>query len=480
MEDRVVSRRNVIVVLTDQLRSHALGCYGNRQIKTPNIDTLSAEGFQFDHMVSNCPICMPARSALLSGQYARRCTGNLNNHHLLDENGQWYFPDPPERVRTQLIERTLPELLKEAGYYNHLIGKWHVHPEPRLVGFDSWCYPLAYHRYYQQCFFDNDTAYIVDEFAPFFEANKVRAFLTEYDRKEPFFLFYNISLPHMPVGQIPNEYENLYDPDTIELRRNVRSGGAEQDRAWMENYIRYYYRDQMIPVPDRFLENLDIRRITALYNAFVTITDDLLGRLMATLQATGHAADTVVLFSSDHGDMLGSHGLYNKSQLYDEAVRVPLILHGPGIPSGRSREQIAQTIDLMPTLIDTCGLSPAPYADGRSLLPVIAGEVETLAENQAFIECTNYKMGIRTPEFTYGVQVDPETLEVRDDALEFFDCTHDPYQEQNLAKAPPAHLAGTAAELRERVLEWHRVTPWLDNPHRGPVPGGPRAIGRHR
>jgi hypothetical protein len=168
-----MGKKNVVVILTDQHRSHAL----------------AARGFQFDYMASNFPICMLARSALLSGQYTQRCTGNLNTHHLLD--------------------------------------KWHINPEPRLVGFDSWCYPLAYHRYYQQAFFEDDTAYVVDESAPFFEADKVEAFLNGYEREEPFFLFCNISLPHMPVRQIPEEYEHLYDLDQVELRKNVRSGGEE-------------------------------------------------------------------------------------------------------------------------------------------------------------------------------------------------------------------------------------------------------------
>lgn len=461
-----MSKKNLVVILTDQLRSQALGCYGNREIQTPHIDALSAGGFQFDHMVSNCPICMPARSALLSGQYARRCTGNLNNHHLIDGKGRWYFPDPPERVRTQLPGKTLPELLKDAGYRNHLIGKWHVHPEPRLLGFDSWCYPLAYHRYYQQCFFENDTAYVVDEFAPFYEARKVKEFISEYDREEPFFLFYNISLPHMPVGQIPGEYEHVYDPKQTELRQNVRSGGEEQDRLWLENYVRYYFGNEKIEVPERFLRDLDIRRVTALYNAFVTITDTLVGQVMTTLRESGLAEDTLVLFTSDHGDMLGSHGLYNKSQLYDEATRVPLILNGPDVPRGRSTNQMAQIIDILPTLVESCGLTSAAHADGQSLRPILSGEAVTLEKNHAFIECTNYNMGIRTPDFLYGIQVDPATLEVTNDALHFYDCGQDAYQQQNLAMDPPEELKETAHELRDQVLDWHRTTPWLENPHR--------------
>lgn len=462
-----MDKKNIVVILTDQLRAQSVGCYGNQEIQTPNIDQLAGKGFRFDQMISNCPVCMPARSALLSGQYTRRCTGNLNNHHLLDKKGGWFFPDPPERVRTQLLDKTLPEYLKEAGYTNKLIGKWHVHPEPRLLGFDSWCYPMVYHRYYQQGYFEGNTAYIVDDFAPFFEAEKVRDFLTTHDKEKPFFLFYNISLPHMPLGQIPEDFEELYDPKTIGLRKNVKSIDQKLDERWFENYMNYYYQNQKIKIPERFLKNPDIKKVTALYNAFVTITDTLIGQLMQNLKRAGFGENTLILFTSDHGDMLGSHGLYNKSQLYEEAVRVPLIIKGPDIVPGKNTEQIAQTIDLMPTILDYCGLQyDDTSVDGQSLFPIIKGEKKTMDRNHAFIECTNYKIGIRTPRYTYGVQVDPESLQITDDALQFYDLQEDPYQETNLAGSTDPQPQSISKKLKEKVIRWHKDTPWLDNPVR--------------
>jgi arylsulfatase A-like enzyme len=462
-----MDKKNIVIILADQLRAQSLGCYGNQDVGTPNIDQLARDGFRFDQMISNCPVCMPARSALLSGQYTRRCTGNLNNHHLIDKNGQWFFPDPPERVRTQLLDKTLPEYLKEAGYTNKLIGKWHVHPEPRLLGFDSWCYPMVYHRYYQQGFFEGSTAYIIDDFAPFFEAEKVNDFLTSHDKETPFFLFYNISLPHMPLGQIPEHYEELYDPESIKLRKNVTSIDPQLDEIWFENYMNYYYQNHKIKIPERFLRDLDIKKVTSLYNAFVTITDTLIGQLMQNLERAGFGANTLLLFTSDHGDMLGSHGLYNKSQLYEEAVRVPLIMKGPEIEPGVNTEQIVQTIDLMPTILDYCGLTfNESSVDGQSLYPILKNKKTSLACNHAFIECTNYKIGIRTPRYTYGVQVDPESLEVTDDAMQFYDLEEDPYQEQNRAGIADPQLQSISKNLKEKVIRWHEETPWLDNPFR--------------
>ena len=459
--------KNIVVVLTDQLRSQSLGCYGNQEIQTPHIDRMAEKGFRFDQMVSNCPVCMPTRSALLSGQYTRRCTGNLNNHHQLDTKGEWFFPDPPDRIRNQLLDKTLPEYLKDAGYTNKLIGKWHVHPEPRLLGFDSWCYPMVYHRYYQQGYFEGNTAYIVDDFAPFFEAEKVKEFLTNHDKSKPFFLYYNISLPHMPLGQIPEEFENFYNPETIKLRQNVTSMDPELDEIWFENYMNFYYNNHKIEIPDRFLTDPDIRKITSLYNSFVTITDELIGKLLANLESSGFIDDTIIIFSSDHGDMLGSHGLYNKSQLYEEAIRVPLILNGPDITPGENTKQIAQTIDLMPTLLEYCGLNyNENEIDGQSLYPLIKGERKTLDYNHAFIECTNYKMGVRTPKYTYGIQIDPESLQVSDAAMLFYDLENDPYQETNLTQTNDPHLKDISENLKERVINWHKDTPWLENPFR--------------
>ena len=190
---------------------------------------------------------MPARSALLSSQYTRRCTGNLNNDHRFNEAGHWYFPDPPARTRSQLLDKTLPEYLKEAGYYNKLIGKWHIHPEPSLLGFDSWCHPLAYHRYFQQTYFEDDTAFVVDDFAPFFESQRVAEFLASRQQQkaecaeQPFFLYYNISLPHGPMGQIPDEYLQRYDPATVQLRENVRHEDTPHARKAIATYIDGYF-----------------------------------------------------------------------------------------------------------------------------------------------------------------------------------------------------------------------------------------------
>ncbi|MFW6213702.1 MAG: sulfatase-like hydrolase/transferase [Spirochaetota bacterium] len=454
-------RENIIVIVSDQLRIHALD---DREIRTPHIDRLRGESFEFHTAVSNCPICMPARSALLSGQYTRRCTGNLNNHHKFDREGQWYFPDPPERRRTQLLDKTLPEYLSEAGYYNKLIGKWHIHPEPRLLGFDSWCYPLAYHRYYQQGYFEDDTAYIADEFAPELEARKMREFISGYEDERPFFLYYNLSFPHMPLGNLPEPHRSMYDPAKLTLRENVRSDDPEQLAHWIEAYLSYYFRDQHVPIPDEVRrEYSSLEGITALYNGAVTLVDDMIGELVAELKKAGLYDSTTIVFTADHGDMLGSHAHYNKSQLYEEAIRVPLIVRSPRVDPGRTDAQIAQLIDVTPTLLDYLGIAAETSVDGQSLLPVLTRERATLPTNHAFVECTSNKIGVRTPEYLYGMKIDPADHSITDRELEFFSLEEDPLELRNLAGEVPAELLPVATELRSRLESWHNETPWLPN-----------------
>ena len=452
-------RENIVLILSDQLRIHAID---DPDTRTPHIDQLRQESFEFHTAVTNCPICMPARSALMSGQYTRRCTGNLNNHHKIDKGGQWYFPDPPERTRTQLLDKTLPEYLSENGYYNKLIGKWHIHPEPRLLGFDSWCFPLAYHRYYHQCYFEDDTAYVVDEFAPDLESRKMKEFVSGYQDDRPFFLYYNLSFPHMPLGNLPEPYLSMYDPEEVTLRENVRSDDPQKLAHWIEAYLSYYFRDQHVPISDEIRRKYSsLEGITALYNGAVAVVDNMIGELVAELKKAGIYDSTTIVFASDHGDMLGSHAHYNKSQLYEEAIRVPFLIRSPRIDPGRNDDQIAQLIDVTPTLLDYLGISAESPFDGQSLVPVLTRECATLPTNHAFIECTSNKIGVRTPDYVYGMKIDPADHSITDPEIEFFSLADDPFEMQNLAGKIPADLSPVANDLRSRVETWHYQTPWL-------------------
>ena len=142
--------KNIVICLCDQLRASEVGCYGNEVIQTPHIDALAETGMRFEHGVTNDPLCMPARSTVVSGQYARTCTGQLNNTSVLFDPkrgvaGGWMMPPYPEMGRPHLPDQTLPECLKAAGYHTAAIGKWHIHSWPHEVGFDEFVIPRTQH-----------------------------------------------------------------------------------------------------------------------------------------------------------------------------------------------------------------------------------------------------------------------------------------------------------------------------------------------
>ena len=410
---------NVVVIFLDQMPAYALGSHGNSLAGTPHIDRLAESGVRFELGITNNPLCTPARAALLSGQYSRRSLGAVGNEPAdegsLDE-------------RTALLDPTLPELFQQAGYHTAAIGKWHMPSDPFLLGFDYALHAAdPSEKYYGRTFLENDRSNsklsvenaretFVEGFVFDFLRDKVREFIT--DRADaatrddkPFFLYYTIELPHMPIGpgNLPDKYVTMYDPETVPLRPNVFiDGEPAYDEWWFKVYTiwDYIFRNVPTPVPDResdkLREGFDLRDLTAYYYGAVTAADDLVGDVMDALEKAGVADNTIVVLSSDHGENLGSHHWFNKDLLLEESYRVPMIYRWPaGLDPRVNRGQIASMIDVMPTLLELAGLAGARHVDGQSLLPVLRGETESLPRNHAIIETEFYHIGIRTPTHLY-------------------------------------------------------------------------------
>ena len=469
---------NVIVCFTDQFRAFEAACYGHPTVDTPHIDRLSREGFRFDIGVTNSPVCSPARANLLSGQYARSAAGSIENVGSIGEQ------------RTRFPNATMPELFQQAGYDTAHIGKWHIHVDPFLLGFDYAYYPAEIpHRYYhrvmrearhEQGRLSTDTGEekIVDGFMPQTVSNKMRQYVRE-NKSRPFFLNYCVSLPHMPIGRgnVPDKYIGLYNRNDVVLRENVfQNGQMSHDEWWFKVYTiwDYYWRTRgggggEIPT-DRLPENFDLRDLTALYYEAVTCTDDLVGELMDTLQENGIADNTIVVLASDHGDLLGSHNAYNKDRIWEEAIRVPMIYHFPnGWGHAETDKQVASNIDILPTVLDACGLRIPNHVQGQSLLPVIRGVRTALDRDYAMVEVKGYsccdwvlprsQMGIRTPTHKYGIELDENERTVRNDRWLFYDLRNDPFELENLAKSNEQHEL--ASHLRKTTVNWNATTPWM-------------------
>jgi len=454
---------NVIVCLCDQLRAFDVGCYGSSFVRTPNMDALASEGVRFETACSNNPVCTPGRSILLSGQFSRTCAGSLINVGE-PEPERSIFPDP-----------TLADAFRSAGYRTGLVGKWHIGSHPRCLGFDSAFFPHHSHRYTGQTYFDIDGGHeVVKGFAPEAEADELARFI-EVARDKPFFLFYNISQPHMPLADMPDRYKTMYTPADVPLRSNVFADGAPAyDERWFLIYLwDYLYYDKRLPHTVKLPDGFDLRALTALYDGSVSWADDQLGELMRRLASAGLDENTIVVFTSDHGDNLGSQQLFNKDQLYEESIRIPMIFRWPGglatPPSppfqggagGVIDTQVASLVDVMPTLLSLAGVHVPDSVQGVDLSSVLGGDETTIGENAAFIETSAGDVGIRTPTHLYGIKKAKDgrrrTSDVIDDRRMFFDVARDPLEMENLAAEPDA----IADELRERVLRWDRETAWL-------------------
>ncbi len=470
---------NVVVCLTDQLRPFELGCYGGQVVDTPHIDRLASEGCRFDVGVTNSPVCSPARATVLSGQYARTCTGSIRNVGSVS------------RRRTRLPDPTLPELLATEGFRTGHVGKWHVHVDPFLLGFDSAYYPVEIpHRYYGRAMreavrqtgalaSDSGTEAIVAGFMPDAASQKMRHFIREH-RDRPFFLNYSVSLPHMPIGpgNIPQRYVGRHNPNKVDLRANVynREGELFRDDWWFKVYTRWDYfwrtRNGAPDAPgDRLPDGFDLRDLIAYYCDAVACTDDLIGDLLGALDEEGLSDNTIVVLSADHGELLGNHGTFNKDRLYEEAVRVPMIYRHPGGFGGSvSTAQVASNVDIAPTVLAACGLDVPAHMQGQSLLPVLRGDRAAADRDHAFIEAAGYPgisyamqhslMGMRTPTHKFGVEVEEDDRAVRNDRAVFHDLRKDPFELENLARTD--QQPNIADGMREALLAWHGSTPWLD------------------
>ncbi|UVI33284.1 sulfatase family protein [Paenibacillus spongiae] len=457
---------NIIVVMCDQLRAFETGCYGNPIIRTPHIDRLAGEGVRFEYAVTNNPVCMPARSSLLSGQYSRSCIGTTGNITEPDENGRMHLPEYPSKHRRTMLGPTLPEELNKLGYRTALIGKWHIDPAPETIGFEESLYPYVHHRHTGQTFIRGAEAAeeTVAAFSVEFEADQVERFLAKpHDR--PFFLYYNISPPHMPLDDAPEDYKSMYSPESVPLRPNVydEEGKPAYDEEWFKIYLwDFLYYQHRMPHTAELPEGFDLNKLTALYYGLTTWVDDTVGKLMDALKRHGHSERTIVVFLSDHGDNLGSHGHFNKSQLYDESIRIPLVFHSPAYWDPRiNGQQVAQIIDIMPTLLDIAGGIIPDGVQGRSLKPILDGTCDVVASSEAYVETDSRLVGIRTAHHLYGVRLSDDFRSVEDDRAFFFDLRRDPYEMNNLAGTE--EQPEVAAELRSKVLEWIRVTPWLNS-----------------
>ena len=320
---------NILLITCDQMRPFELGCHGHPLVKTPNIDRLAANGVRFETACTTNPVCTPARASMISGQYARTCQGMLGCTGE-PASHRYHFPDTTIAERLSLGYYDANGI--NSGYDTALTGKWHIGVHPRLLGFNQAIYPKVYHLNSNQLYYDiNGNNWIQEGYCPPFEIEKSSEFIRR-ERNCPFFLFHNISLPHMPYFDVPARYREKYRPEEMILRPNVWKDGKmyfeeEPFLIYLYDYLHYVeHKDEY----NNLLDGYDLRNLYADYCGLITAVDDQVGQLLDSLEDSGKSENTIVVFTSDHGDNLGSHHLWNKVSVNDEAIRVPFIVSWPG------------------------------------------------------------------------------------------------------------------------------------------------------
>jgi arylsulfatase A-like enzyme len=276
---------------------------------------------------------------------------------------------------------------------------------------------------------------------------------------DPFFLFYNISPPHCPMSDGPEKYLSMYRPEDIPIRPNVDLSTplADQDH-WFKVYRwDYRYYNHHLPYTEDLPEDFTLQRVIAEYYGMTTWVDDAVGRMLAALEDNGLAEDTIVIFTSDHGDYLGSHGRVQKGDLHEESIRIPMLASWPGKLEPRApSEQVMSLVDVMPTLLGLLGEGVPEHVHGRDLSPILRGESSCLPGNEhAFVE-TGMGAGIRTPSHLYGLPFQPGTKQLDETPTYCWDLVQDEYELENLAAALP----DCAGELDRRLRDWDARTPW--------------------
>lgn len=412
---------NILLILPDQMRASATGCLGNDQIQTPHIDALAKSGILFRRTYANTPVCCPARAILLTGAYPH-VNGMLANDLRLRE----------DRV-------TIAENLKDAGYRTGFVGKWHldggprdpgfVPPGPRRQGFDFWAAYECHHKHFRPTYFrDTPDIITVNKFEPEASCDFAVEFLKSQPKGQPFFLTVQMGPPHDPYGA-PEEYMRRYIPERITPPANwqpnseARPPAAKAKKAGGKSVVP--------AIPPGGLAEI------AAYYAAITAIDDQVGRLLKTLADLGLEENTIVIFTSDHGDMLGSHGLRRKRKPYDESARVPGIIRWPAkIPKGQAVDTLFSHVDMAPTLLALAGLPIPSHMQGTDLSRVALGQTTTGPDAvllQIFVPYNPDQVpkpwrGIVTARYTYA----------RFEHLPWLllDRTSDPAELKNLANNP--------------------------------------------
>jgi arylsulfatase A-like enzyme len=428
---------NILFVFSDQHRWCDLGCYGNPDVISPNLDRLAETGLQFTHCISNSPVCVPARGSLLSGLYPM--------HHGAITN------DLP--ICTDL--ESVADVLKKKGYRTGYFGKWHLGGVPRdrfipkeeRLGFDEWKVNNCDHNYLNSFYYDEDNVRHEINGYDAAEYTSLACDFIRRNRNESWGLWLSWGPPHDPYFDVPRKYLDLYKDRKLTPRENL----ADE----IVNRL-----DQPHWTKDETLEKLKG------YYAHITALDEQFGRLFQCLEKTGQLDNTLIVYTSDHGDQLGSQGWTNKQFPYEESIRVPLIARLPGTVRPGVCDELIGLADLPVSLMSLLGC-PLTAPDGGNLRALFREEgaqgqeacyiFDLVPCHQSMDRGTDAWRGVRTARYTYACHADGSPWLL-------FDNETDPFQQNNLIGKPgfEALRRQLHGQTEQYAKQHDALRPWPD------------------
>jgi arylsulfatase A-like enzyme len=396
---RVSRKPNLVFILADQWRAQAAGYAGDTNAETPNLDKLAAESVNFSNAVSGCPVCCPYRAGLLTGRYPLTHGVFLN--------------DVPLNVDAVSIAHAF----NRAGYETGYIGKWHLDgrdrsafiPKERRQGFKFWKAFGCTHNYNNSFYYADENVRLKwDGYDAIAQTREAQRYIREHAAGKPFTLFLSWGPPHAPYHTAPEKYRKQFNEAQIKLRPNV---------------------------PKKF--EAEARKALAGYYAHIAALDDCIADILQTLKESNLEKDTILVFTSDHGDMLYSQGGRKKQQPWDESIMVPFLLRYPAKlgDKGRTVYIPINTPDIMPTLLGLSGIEIPDTVEGNDFSGFLT-KMEKPKDDTALISCPSpfgqwtrarggreYR-GVRTSQYTYVRDLNGPWL--------LYDNKNDPFQLNNL------------------------------------------------
>ncbi|MFA5689246.1 MAG: sulfatase-like hydrolase/transferase [Kiritimatiellales bacterium] len=464
---------NILWLMSDQHNANCMGVAGHPDVRTPNLDRIAKNGVLFNRAYTNNPVCAPARCTLMSGQYVK--THGISGNVVRDVHS---------------ISPNVARLFRENGYETGLVGKAHLPAHWIRDGFEFFRFSdLTDADSYkpQTCHYFNDlieagiadlydhggivpghpdrgdkafVSELPEEFSlEAWTGRKGVEFLEQRNREKPFFLKVSFQRPHNPFSP-PESRAHDYNPEMLTLPENAVDY-LERGFAGKPQFMRDYtaVRDGS-GYPYRSTDSTDLRVQMAAHFTLITMLDEAIGAVLKKIEEQRELENTVIVYTADHGDFAGEHGMTLKNfGIYESIHRIPFILAGPGIPKGKTIDAIIENTDFYPTLTALAGIENEKGIDGRSVLP----EAEGRRNGHEFTVC---EWDFIAPQDAVYAVRDDQFRFVHYDTMpedgELYDCKNDPGELNNLFSDPDYQNVREKMEarLKEYRANTNRVYAW--------------------